>query len=246
MASSTTTPCGEVITAESPWDVGWLLSEHMSSCSKCKGGQAMSPRTRLRIARLLDRLPGQCWTDLVWWYTSPDRPVRKAWSPINGACRADARAAGRCYCNKIAAGERRRPWPLWVQLTLVVVLGVVAATLFASAALLLAAAPVLAPLPALREVEYQRLPDPEIARHECGQCINSAVLEVTGDPHRSVTVEAGGLACAHCAPGVIQHAVDQLRPDGVVRVRLCAVDVCRACWRPGGGHWPDCPAGGGR
>lgn len=204
----------------------------------------MSPRTRLRIARLLDRLPGQCWTDLVGWYTTPDRPVREAWSPINGACRSDARAAGRCYCNKIAAGERRRPWPLWVQLTLLVVLGVVAATLFASAALLLAAAPVLAPLPSLREVEYSTIPDPEIGRHGCDQCVQGAVVLVVGDPHRSVSVEAGGLACGFCAAGLIQHAVDQLRTGGAVRVTFFAHRVCTACWRPGGGHWPHCPAGG--
>lgn len=205
----------------------------------------MTPRTRQRIARLLDRLPGQCWTDLVWWYTTPDRPVREAWSPINGACRADARAAGRCYCNKIGAGQRRRPWPLWVRLALLGVLGLLTATVFASAAVLLAAT-LVAPLPSLREVEYSTVPDPEIARHECDRCVNSAVVWVEGDWRSWVLDQPGVLACAHCAAEVIKRAVDDLRPDGVVRVTFFAHRVCTACWRPGGGHWPDCPIGGGR
>jgi hypothetical protein len=215
-------------------------------------------RARWAIAHLLDRLPGQCWTELVWWATTPDRPIREAWSPIDGSCRSDARQCGRCYCNKLGAtdplardtrGTHRRfrrvgSWPLWARLTLLAVLGVLTATVLASSVALLALAPLIAPLPALREVEYATIPDPEIGRHGCDQCVNGAVVHVVGDPHEAVLVEAGGLACGFCAAGVIGHAVDQLRDDGVVQVAFFAADVCTVCWRPGGGHWPGCPQGG--
>jgi len=60
---------------------------------------------RWRIAALLNRLPGQCWTGLVMWANNgrdrrngdPLFPLR----PITWACRKDAESNGACWCNKV-------------------------------------------------------------------------------------------------------------------------------------------------
>lgn len=66
----------------------------------------MLERIRWRIAQLLDRLPGQCWTDLACWALGVDRR-RSPWSPVNSKCRAGIERNGSCYCNKLKAGEPR-------------------------------------------------------------------------------------------------------------------------------------------
>lgn len=55
-------------------------------------------RVRYSIARLLDRLPGQCWTDLVCWAQYGNK--RSPWSPVTPSCLADG---CRCYCGKLRA-----------------------------------------------------------------------------------------------------------------------------------------------
>lgn len=57
-------------------------------------------RLRWRIAALLDRLPGQCWADLVSFALGHRR---SPWCPVTSSCRADLAAAGdgACYCNKL-------------------------------------------------------------------------------------------------------------------------------------------------
>ena len=62
-------------------------------------------RLRWRIARLLDRLPGQCWADLVTWALNDDPDEHKIWkpsSPMGSTCREDAARVGSCYCGKLS------------------------------------------------------------------------------------------------------------------------------------------------
>lgn len=55
-------------------------------------------RWRWALARLLDHVPGTCWTDLVGWVWG----VRRIpWAPVTADCRSDAAACGRCYCGQI-------------------------------------------------------------------------------------------------------------------------------------------------
>lgn len=63
-------------------------------------------KLRWRIANLLDKLPGQCWSGLVDWvfYSWRDDPdLRKAlpWRPISPGCRRDFAEVGSCYCGKL-------------------------------------------------------------------------------------------------------------------------------------------------
>lgn len=66
-------------------------------------------RLRWRIAILLNRLPGQCWTDLASWalhdqkYDPDFRSHYIPWRPINYICRQDAARTGACYCGKLGA-----------------------------------------------------------------------------------------------------------------------------------------------
>lgn len=62
-------------------------------------------RLRWWIAAQLDRLGGQCWTDLVCWALdgSSAREKRGPWSPQGAMCRADAAECGACYCGKLRA-----------------------------------------------------------------------------------------------------------------------------------------------
>lgn len=62
-------------------------------------------RLRWWIADQLNRLPGQCWADLVSWALSwPGGEKRPLWSPAGDACRQDAAECGTCYCGKLRAG----------------------------------------------------------------------------------------------------------------------------------------------
>jgi hypothetical protein len=70
----------------------------------------MAKRARWWIITQLNRLPGQCWADLVmWamgWHKEGGAAKRTAWSPASSTCRRDAAATGTCYCGKLRrAGE---------------------------------------------------------------------------------------------------------------------------------------------
>ena len=65
-------------------------------------------RLRWRIARLVDKLPGQCWADLVAWVLDGPREAMKAdesplpWRPQTWTCRANFYGdLGSCYCGKL-------------------------------------------------------------------------------------------------------------------------------------------------
>jgi hypothetical protein len=71
----------------------------------------MTKRLRWWLAAQLDRLPGQCWADLVSWALAWDAgDKRSPWSPQGAMCRSDAAETGTCYCGKLrrAAGELTR------------------------------------------------------------------------------------------------------------------------------------------
>jgi len=58
-------------------------------------------RLRWRIAMLLDKLPGQCWADLVGFALDGGSP----WQPQGYSCRKDLNDVGACYCGKLRAPE---------------------------------------------------------------------------------------------------------------------------------------------
>lgn len=65
-------------------------------------------RIRFHIANLVDRLPGQCWADLVGWAMrdnrdDPDWRSEIPWRPIGPTCRSDLARVGSCYCGKLRA-----------------------------------------------------------------------------------------------------------------------------------------------
>jgi hypothetical protein len=64
----------------------------------------MSDRLRWWIARQLDRLPGQCRTDLHVWAVR-GTPRTMPWSPLSIGCRLDVAERGTCSCGKL----RRAP-----------------------------------------------------------------------------------------------------------------------------------------
>jgi hypothetical protein len=70
-------------------------------------------RLRWWIARHLDRLPSQCWADLVSWVLDSkrtrDEGVRAMlpWRPIPQGCRDDLARVGCCYCGKLMSAEVR-------------------------------------------------------------------------------------------------------------------------------------------
>lgn len=53
---------------------------------------------RWKIAALMNRLPGQCWADLVA-FALGDR--RSPWQPVTWMCEKDMRRTGTCYCGKL-------------------------------------------------------------------------------------------------------------------------------------------------
>lgn len=64
---------------------------------------------RWRIVNLIDRLPGQCWSDLAdwagrWFADDEDEESQDyglPWRPISSRCREDLRNVGSCYCGKL-------------------------------------------------------------------------------------------------------------------------------------------------
>lgn len=63
-------------------------------------------RLRWRIVRLLDRLQGQCWADLVGWaLEGPKRDNIMPWQPQGYSCRRDFDNTGACYCGKLRQEE---------------------------------------------------------------------------------------------------------------------------------------------
>lgn len=61
---------------------------------------------RWRAAALLNRLPGQCWANLVSWALG-DSGYR-FWQPIDSVCRKDVARTGACYCGKLRAPRNVR------------------------------------------------------------------------------------------------------------------------------------------
>lgn len=78
-----------------------------------ESGRGRVEKLRWRVAELVNRLPGQCWADLVGWALDgwdPDGEKRPWTTPARLAqCQADAARCGSCYCGKIQdeAGVRR-------------------------------------------------------------------------------------------------------------------------------------------
>lgn len=70
-------------------------------------------RWRWWVARQLDRLPGQCWAEHVFWVVPISKRPRSPWSPVRSACTAtfpgiDRGPEWRCYCGKVGADGK--PW----------------------------------------------------------------------------------------------------------------------------------------
>lgn len=65
-------------------------------------------RLRWWVAGHLNRLPGQCWTDLVTWALGWNHGL--PWRPVTSTCRQDCALNGSCYCGKLRAAQTgRRP-----------------------------------------------------------------------------------------------------------------------------------------
>jgi hypothetical protein len=69
-------------------------------------------KLRWRIVALFNRLPGQCWADLVSWVLAGRRERREwylrerlPWRPIQDVCRKDLARVGCCYCGKLRTAE---------------------------------------------------------------------------------------------------------------------------------------------
>lgn len=72
---------------------------------------AQETRWRWRVAILLNRLPGQCWADLIEWclpWTSRAEMTRSLRSPVSRRCIDDAAQSGegRCYCGKVGGAGK--------------------------------------------------------------------------------------------------------------------------------------------
>lgn len=92
-----------------------------------QGGSVVTDSTwRWRIARTMDRLPGQCWADLVSWMQYSDHDAygdewwarlrgRLPWRPqarigrTPGSCADDAARCGICYCGKVRTVDEWKP-----------------------------------------------------------------------------------------------------------------------------------------
>lgn len=70
----------------------------------------MRERLRWMIASQLNRLPGQCWADLVTWALgwTPRWPVSQ---PVSGGCRVDMERNGCCYCGKLQRADSQQEVP---------------------------------------------------------------------------------------------------------------------------------------
>lgn len=74
-------------------------------------------RLRWRIVGLVNKLPGQCWSDLCdwaggWKNDDPDGfagfPWWAPWRPDQSGCRDDMARCGACYCGKLRDERRIR------------------------------------------------------------------------------------------------------------------------------------------
>jgi hypothetical protein len=67
----------------------------------------MRKRVRMWIAHQLNRLPGQCWADLVWWAQRDRRSKgpRWPWSPQAPGCAKSVKEVGVCYCGKLRSRD---------------------------------------------------------------------------------------------------------------------------------------------
>lgn len=86
-------------------------------------------RWRWRIAQLMDKVPGQCWSSLADWAGDwkdydQDNPRGLPWRPQTDGCRRDAQRVGSCYCNKLQCdaataavfeAHRPDPFPAWTE-----------------------------------------------------------------------------------------------------------------------------------
>jgi hypothetical protein len=65
---------------------------------------------RWQVAYLLNRLPNQCWADLVTWALGWHKGEKRTpWSPMR-MCRRDMAETGTCYCGKIRAEDLQERW----------------------------------------------------------------------------------------------------------------------------------------
>lgn len=69
-------------------------------------------KLRWRIVAVVNRLPGQCWADLVGWVLAGRRERREwylrerlPWRPIQPNCREDLGRVGCCYCGTLRAPD---------------------------------------------------------------------------------------------------------------------------------------------
>ena len=64
-------------------------------------------RLRWHIVNVVDKVPGQCWSDLAEWAgrwmggDDPDERYGLPWRPQSEHCRLDAARVGSCYCGKL-------------------------------------------------------------------------------------------------------------------------------------------------
>ena len=66
----------------------------------------MNAKLRWKIANLLNRLPGQCWSGLASWAANGGvRGNRWPWKPIDDLCRRDAARCGECVCMKLRSPQ---------------------------------------------------------------------------------------------------------------------------------------------
>lgn len=77
----------------------------------------MKEKTRWRIAYRLNRLPRQCWADLVGWALYGTDADHKPWTPRENIqrCRKDRDEIGCCYCGKYQQPNAAEVWKTSVQ-----------------------------------------------------------------------------------------------------------------------------------
>ena len=70
-------------------------------------------KARWWVAVQANRLPGQCWANLVSWVLAGRRERREwylrerlPWRPIDRVCRGDQARTGFCYCGKLRPEEK--------------------------------------------------------------------------------------------------------------------------------------------
>ncbi|RAO26515.1 hypothetical protein PSN13_06543 [Micromonospora saelicesensis] len=63
-------------------------------------------KLKWRIAELINKIPGQCWSDIADW---PLGYKANPWSPQRSGCREDLARVGSCYCGKLRTPESNLP-----------------------------------------------------------------------------------------------------------------------------------------